>query len=612
MEATPINNENIFLCRKANVWYTMMDGDWSNPNVWMGNVYDKKYITTPQPGDTVYLNHNITYDQPTLILKDVNINGELIFLTGSYNLIVVGNLQCIGTLDMSAGAGSLTLVGYNNSIATFISSTLSTFNYAGLFDQVVIGLNYNNLGVYPGNNYTQSRKYLIGNTIIKGSLSVLGDIFDLMSYSLTVLGNTTIGSGGYLLKSTNIGLSLFVGNVYINVNSGWDFRGNGNVEFRSGFTWGNDDFSYFYTGTGTYTFSTNNQTISRSYPYQTVSTFYCSIVIAGITLTLGDGSNSVYINLAGYGNGADGTNNNSKLVVYNATVLQNSLTFPMSTFGIYDFAITGKVLSAIGLIINTDYTLPNITYPGLILGGSGRATAISNITATGVSVYSYLELGSFNLNTSEGGLYLGTGATFSKTGAGSLLFGGLCNFGLNAIVSLTGNPSIEFRGGVMFANNGNTDVNTRLGTGAISFTTNNQSITVGYPGAGYKFLNNVTIAGISLTIAATSDGTSADIGFAGTVNGTNANSYLIVNASNILRFANSMAPMIIGGLIANLLSTTFYELNGNQDIKGGNYGNLGLNTGGVKRLLGNVSVKNTYTLSAPATLNTNGFTLSNP
>ncbi len=612
MEATPFNNENIFLCRKANVWYTMMDGDWSNPNVWVGNVYDKKYITTPQPGDTVYLNHNITYGVASLALNNVYIQGSLSFTNGAYSLIVLGDLQCEGTIDMSAGAGSITLVGNNNYIANFTSGASSTFNYAGLFDQAVLGLTYNVLGIYPSNNYTQSRKYLIGNTNINGSLNVFGAILDLTSYSLTVSGNTFIGSGGFLLKNTNIGLSLFVGNVYISVNSGWDFRGNGDVEFRGGWTWGNDDYGYFYTGKGTYTFSTNNQTISRSYPYQTVSTFYCKVVIVGISLTLGDVSNSVYINLAGPGNGADGINSNSKLIVYNATVLQNSLTFPMSTSGTYDYAIAGKVLSAIGLIINTDYNLPNITYPNLLLGGTGRATAISNITAVGISVFSYLELGSFNLNISSGGLYVGTGATFSKTGAGSLLFGGLCNFGLNAIVSLTGNPSIEFRGGVMFANNGNTDVNTKLGTGAISFTTNNQSITVGYPGAGYKFLNNVTIAGIALTITGTSDGTTADIGFVGVVNGSNATSYLIVNASNILRFANAASPMITGGLTANLLSFTLYELNGNQDVKGVNYGNLQLVAGGVKRLLGNVSVKNTYTLSAPATLNTNGFTLTNP
>ena len=80
MEATPVNNENVFLCRKANVWYTMADGDWYNPNVWAGNVLDKKQITMPQPGDTVFINHQITYSIGALGLNHVFINGSLVSL----------------------------------------------------------------------------------------------------------------------------------------------------------------------------------------------------------------------------------------------------------------------------------------------------------------------------------------------------------------------------------------------------------------------------------------------------------------------------------------------------------------------------------------------------
>lgn len=42
------------------------------------------------------------------------------------------------------------------------------------------------------------------------------------------------------------------------------------------------------------------------------------------------------------------------------------------------------------------------------------------------------------------------------------------------------------------------------------------------------------------------------------------------------------------------------------------YKNLTLATSGAKKLLGNVSVKGTYTLTGPATLNSNGFALTNP
>ena len=65
-------------------------------------------------------------------------------------------------------------------------------------------------------------------------------------------------------------------------------------------------------------------------------------------------------------------------------------------------------------------------------------------------------------------------------------------------------------------------------------------------------------------------------------------------------------------------NTWIYGLN-NQDIKGSatispkqEYRNLTLNGTGVKTLQGYVSVLNTYTLTAPATLANNGFTLTNP
>ena len=71
---------------------------------------------------------------------------------------------------------------------------------------------------------------------------------------------------------------------------------------------------------------------------------------------------------------------------------------------------------------------------------------------------------------------------------------------------------------------------------------------------------------------------------------------------------------MITGLIdtSTTLNTWTYGLNGNQNITPGTYRNLTLNTGGIKTLQGNVSVVNTYTLTAPATVATNGFALTNP
>jgi hypothetical protein len=66
------------------------------------------------------------------------------------------------------------------------------------------------------------------------------------------------------------------------------------------------------------------------------------------------------------------------------------------------------------------------------------------------------------------------------------------------------------------------------------------------------------------------------------------------------------------------LNTWIYGLS-NQDIKGSPttspkqvYRNLTLNGGGTKTLQGYVSVQNTYTLTAPASVNLNGYTITNP
>jgi len=88
---------------------------------------------------------------------------------------------------------------------------------------------------------------------------------------------------------------------------------------------------------------------------------------------------------------------------------------------------------------------------------------------------------------------------------------------------------------------------------------------------------------------------------------------------NTMNYQSATQPMATGILNTSTnLNTWIYGLN-NQDIKGSPtispkqvYRNLTLNGTGTKTLQGYVSVLNTYTLTAPATLLNNGFTLTNP
>jgi hypothetical protein len=89
--------------------------------------------------------------------------------------------------------------------------------------------------------------------------------------------------------------------------------------------------------------------------------------------------------------------------------------------------------------------------------------------------------------------------------------------------------------------------------------------------------------------------------------------------SPTINYQSATQPMVTGILDTSTnLNTWIYGLN-NQNIKGSPtispkqvYRNLTLNGTGVKTLQGYVSVLNTYTLTAPATLALNGFTLTNP
>jgi hypothetical protein len=165
-----------------------------------------------------------------------------------------------------------------------------------------------------------------------------------------------------------------------------------------------------------------------------------------------------------------------------------------------------------------------------------------------------------------------------------------------------GNPAIEFRNNVTWNTDGS---HANPGAGNIRFTTNNITLT---PRGGFPSLinNAITIENITLTIPTASTAVPVS-----NINGTTGTSKLI-NQGVI--YIQSATEIMTTGVVdfSTTANTIFYNLNGNQDIKAVTYRNLTLSVGGVKKLLGNVSVQNTYTLSAPATLNSNGFALTNP
>ena len=104
----------LFMARKANVWYSMADGNWSNPNTWMSNALDRKLILIPQLGDTVYINHIITMDS-NIAVNNMYISGKLQGAAlSAYSITINNDLQVSGSgyLDLSLQSNNLILNGF--------------------------------------------------------------------------------------------------------------------------------------------------------------------------------------------------------------------------------------------------------------------------------------------------------------------------------------------------------------------------------------------------------------------------------------------------------------------------------------------------------------------
>jgi|GEM_PF-4806972 len=48
--AVSTSPNHTMLRRRKNVWYSVKDGNWSDPNTWMSNALDRRNVTMPQAG----------------------------------------------------------------------------------------------------------------------------------------------------------------------------------------------------------------------------------------------------------------------------------------------------------------------------------------------------------------------------------------------------------------------------------------------------------------------------------------------------------------------------------------------------------------------------------
>ena len=539
--------------------------------------------------------------------------GDGITLTNSANTLAIFNyINGSDSLSKLVNNG-VTLVfptqaSAENSMTTGIddfTTFVNTIQYGGNYSATIPSYftNFHNLTISG-----TGTKTLGVNTTLNGNLTLsTSGSLQCSTFDLTVTGTTTIGGGGLLSKNST-GNVLFTGLLNLNNNSGTsiNFSGNPLVEVRGGISNGGSQNSQITSGTGQWTFSTNNQNVTNN---DGIWTFNCPILISGaITLTIISTTRSI-----SFYDTINGNNASSKLLNKGWIRLYNNVQ-PMAT-GIFDVT---SFANTVGYWYSGSQNIPTTSYWSLEVGTATYTKTLSgNTTLSGNLIINsgILECSTYNL-TISGTSTIGSGTSttkLSKNGSGNILFTGLLtlsNVGGQSIDFSSGNPTIELRGGI--TNGGGNSSQIISGTGTWTFSTNNQNIT---NNDGQWSLDCPILISGAVTISLQSNTTSLILN--NTLNGNNASSNFTNRGS--LNYKSATQPMATGILDTSTnLNTWIYGLN-NQDIKGSPttspkqvYRNLTLNGTGVKTLQGYVSVLNTYTLTAPATLALNGFTLTNP
>ena len=590
--------------QQREVFYSIKDGNWSDLTIWQ--TASGRVGLLPTQIDDVYVRNTITLNVGNQRCNNLYISENARFITSIYNISVFGNLKSYGNINLSAAGAKITLYGNDNFVnkhPTFAATSI--IEYAGV-NQPILDLNYAyliliNAGVkYPLNHINCVRININTNA----TLNLLW--YNLICSESAFIGGSAVSAGTFIANYGNYILSTaraFINNAFVSARNGTIF------EFRNGVDSTNMGVNSWDALDATINFTTNNQTLTGG--GSTVISVGTMNIYSDIQVTITSVS-SLYITKI-----INGLNANSKLINQGTLTFatQESVDTSMTT-GTVDISTLAN-----SLIFNGAYTatIPTRLLPSTISSlqilGSGTKTVSNNITISAnltVTNAATLELSTYDLTvngTAQFGGPPNTG-TLSKNGAGNIKFVGLANL-YQCIINLTGNPTTEFVGGIkLFGSIAN---NFNWGNNLVKFTAT-QSISDLSSSPNIQFNCPVLISGaITLTILASTNATF--VRFTNTLNGDNANSKLLMGGGAALASVTYNAatqPMSVGILDTSTNLNTWIYGNSNQLIKGGIYRNLTFNGGGTKTLQGNVSVINTYTLTSPAILNLNGFTLTNP
>jgi hypothetical protein len=607
MQAVSTSPFNLSMLRKRNVWYTVKDGNWSDPAIWMSN--GKRKHSVPQQGDDVCVEHNVNYDNDldseylfnhTIGNLFIARNGVLTATTNRYKnlLIINGNLQCDGAVDFSTTISDITLAlgGIDNYINRFYSGSQSTVKYLSSLNQPVLPVNYFNIEISNTNI-----KYVHADFFVNGVLTIdIGSTLELGSYNSIIAisnisGTLTKGSSAGTVSLTTLSIQNGSGSINFLDNPTVNISGDFSGDIRNGVNFGSGTLNVLTTQIWTLTGSGN-------LPQSTGSN---NVVIAtGKTLTIAANSG---LNIGGWVNngsitGADAT---ATLNIEGTYAFgNNNEAMPIGIFN-YNHSGTSNIQVQPGVIITLAYpSYYDLTVNGIVaLGGN---TTVSNNT---------LVKGSLQMGDND---FTCNGATAFS---GSLLASGSGTLGFNKLSILDGTGSISFTGSPTTNLSGDFIGDARAGIyfGSVPVNiTANMNIGLWSAGnnAAITYMGMFIASGVTLINIGQNSAYLGGINLTGTINGVDTTA--VFDNRSVCNYQNIVAPMATGRLFCNQAMNTFiYGALADQDITTPSdivpgYQNLTLSGSGIKRLLADVSVKAIYTLASPAILNSNGYTLTNP
>jgi len=253
----------------------------------------------------------------TISAGKIDIQSAGTLTTNNSNIYLTGTSGTIFTRIGTFNEDTSTVYFQQTSGDTTLTSGTVTFNNLNIDMSGRTGSVGNNVSV--GGNLTVTAGTLsIPSTYtlsVTGSTSVTGSLTISSSGNQTFSGTTTINSGGTFTRSSASGTNIFVGKLTISGGGTFTTSNNPAFTLRGGLS----NSGTFTSGTGTYTFDTNSQSLEGS----AATSFGGNLAISGSITLQNSNTNTVTVtgNLTGTVAGSIYQNNSNATTDFKGAVL---------------------------------------------------------------------------------------------------------------------------------------------------------------------------------------------------------------------------------------------------------------------------------------------------